>query len=405
MKKKKAAAALNKSKRKLMIIGAVIATLIGAVPAFADYIMYSGDLTRTRNIVDGDTPIEYAWDLETGWSVSQPITVTDPKDGQVYAYHIGALPDANNDVQLPRGSYLWKIPLRSEEIRKLPHEQQIDWMIEHGLRAMQLGPYTKTYSHVTWSPENKHFYVGWGTGKASKLISVDANLASMISMPLSDTPIASPTVYANDLVVIGTMDGKLRAVKGLSSGKYVSTSYDYDTAPNAEITGHLTGIPGTKQFGVGLNYRKSSQKGKFNLFEVVDNGSAAPTIRSLWDSYYITNSGVATDAAYDAGVFYFSDKAGTFYAVIANAPGQKWAANHRSQVPSIPTDDVIRTADELMASLPPEELEIMKKLNQRMDNAEDLPTPRTPEQPEMTHLGGRMYSVTNPDGTVEIVIK
>ncbi|MGG0939180.1 PQQ-binding-like beta-propeller repeat protein [Brevibacillus centrosporus] len=320
---------------------AVIATLLlvaSVLPAAADYPMYSGDPTRTRNILDPsmDTPILYKWNLKLGWSVTQPITATD-STGTTYIYQIAATPDSNNDFQLPAGSYLYRIPVLTEDTSKMSKADVIALMASKGARYVRLGPYVKTYSHVTWSKENKHFYVGWGQGSNSKVYAINEDLTGTQVFSLGDTPIASPMVYPNDIFVIGTMDGKITAVKGLASGKFASRQYIFDSASNAEITAHMTGIPGTMIFATGLNFRKSSQKGKFQLFQLVDQGKdllgnpKQPIIYSTWPSHFITNTGVATDAAYEGNVFYFSDKGGTFYAV-TTAGQQKWKQRH-SEIP------------------------------------------------------------------------
>jgi len=118
----------------------VIATL--SPPVKADYPMYSGDNTRTRYIQDStmDTPIHYQWNFMTGWSVSQPITVTD-NSGKTFIYQIGAVPDSNNSFQLSTGSYFFKLPVISEDTSKLSHAEQVALAIKNGAKAVRIGPF------------------------------------------------------------------------------------------------------------------------------------------------------------------------------------------------------------------------------------------------------------------------
>ena len=316
----------------------VIATL--SPPVKADYPMYSGDVTRTRYIQDSsmDTPIHYQWNFMTGWSVSQPITVTDGS-GKTYIYQIGSVPDSSNSFQLPAGSYLFRLPVLTEDTSKLSHSEQISLAVKNGAKATRIGANVKTYSHITWSKENGSFYIGWGNGASSRLVVVTADMTQVNYFSVPDTIIASPYVLKDDLAVFGAMNGVIYAIKGLKSNKAQVGRYIFDTASNAEITSHITAIPGTNMFATGLNYRNSSKAGRFRLFQIKDNGfdllgnPKAPTVQPLWQNYYQTSTGLATDAIYYGNRFYFSDKGGTLYSLAAANGGQVWKV-HYSNVPT-----------------------------------------------------------------------
>jgi hypothetical protein len=313
-------------KRLFLAFILIVLVFVTLTPAFADYPMYSGDPTRTRYIQDAsmDTPIHYQWNFNTGWSVSQPITVTD-NTGKTFIYQIGAVPDSNNSFQLPAGSYLYKLPVLTVDTSKLTHAEQLKLAVDNGAKAVRLGSYTKTYSHITWSKENGYFYLGWGTGASSKLIAIgeDLNPQKIYMANIGETIISSPYVLSNDLAIFGAMDGVLYAVKGLASNKPVASKYIFDSATNAEITSHITSIPNTNLFATGLNYRKSSKNGRFQLFKITDNGKdlfgnpKPPTIAAAWKYYYSTSTGASTDAIYYQSKFVFSDKGGTLYTLNA----------------------------------------------------------------------------------------
>ncbi|KAA6449254.1 dehydrogenase [Bacillus cereus] len=294
-----------------------------AISADVDWPIYGKDESRTRQIYDPDLkpPIKFKAKMNLGWSVSQTITVGD------YFYHVAAVPDTNNLFKLPRGTYLYKIPVKFKYFSPSSSNSEVaSDLIKNGARAVKLGEYVKSYSHPTWSAENQTFYVGYDT----KVLALDSNLNLLGIYEVGARIVGPPTAYPGDNVLIGAANGNqkgaIHGIHGLKEnrpkGRFLNLS-DYE---NGEISGAVTRI-GDNTAIFGVNHRASVRKSplvRLNVWNLIYGGEAIEWLK-------IAQTGIPSNAVLEGEFIYHTDKYGGVYKVRASNGEVIW----HTQIPNV----------------------------------------------------------------------
>ena len=293
------------------------------VKADVDWPMYGKDEVRTRQIYDPELkpPIKFKAKMDLGWSVSQTITVGD------YFYHVAAVPDSNNLFNLPRGTYLYKIPVKFKYFSPYsPKAEVAADLIKNGARAIKLGDYVKSYSHPTWSEENQAFYIGYDT----KVLAFNSNLNYLGGYEVGARIVGPPTAYPGDNVVIGaangTQKGAIHGVHGIKDNHTVGRSYNLSDYDNAEISGAVTKI-GNNTAIFGVNHRASVRKSplaRVNVSNLIYGGQPI-----VWTKY--AQTGIPSNAILEGEFLYHTDKYGGVYKVRASNGEVIW----RTEIPNV----------------------------------------------------------------------
>ncbi len=284
-----------------------------------DWRVFGGNEERTRTVTDESMgpPLAFKWKLELGWSISQPIIVDN------YIYHLSAIPEPTNGLH--SGTYLFKIPLELGFYSPDNMSGIYSEITEKGGGGIRLANYTHSRSHPTWSPENQVMYVGIGEGDEAKVVAIDVNQMKKLSeWDVGQRLVSAPHAFPGDIVVFGSQEGKVWAVKGLKTGQIAGAFYQIDTDPSAEITGTSAQV-GDRSFVYGLNYRGKNKPGVVSRFTVQDNGPGlAPVLIKEWEKS--TDDGIPTNIAFDksTNLIFFSDKSGGFYSWDATYGYDKW---------------------------------------------------------------------------------
>lgn len=261
-----------------------------------DFPVYGGDVNRSRYISDDKLkpPIQLKGRLSLGWSVSQTIAVGD------FFYAVAAVSDNQNLYNLSPGIYLYKIPVDFDFIQgDMTRTQIVTMLNSKGAQVKKLSnTFRKTYSHPTYSPETKKFYIGFRSSGGDTIIALDENLNNLraFSVPTGDAIVGPPTVLSGDLVATGAYDGKMYIIQGLASkGGYSYTSFTASSESNAEISGAVTQINDT-DFVFGYNLRGSNSPTKvYRLRAYLHNGK--PWINKVWERQ--VSRGVPSNFVYE----------------------------------------------------------------------------------------------------------
>lgn len=288
-----------------------------------DWPVYGKDDLRTRNIYDPELkpPIKFKAKMNLGWSVSQTITVGD------YFYHIASVPDNNNLFNLPRGTYMYRIPVKFKYFTpKTPEAEVAADLIEKGAKVFRLGDYVKSYSHPTWSAENDAFYVGYDT----KVVALNRDMQLLGYYEVGARLVGPPTVYPNDKVLIGAAEGKqkgaIHGVQGIKSKNITGRRYNLSTHNNAEISGAVTKI-GNNEGIFGVNHRADIRKSplvKVNVDNLISGNNPIVWLKEA-------QTGIPSNAVVEGDHLYHSDKYGGVYKVNIHTGERVW----RTQIPNV----------------------------------------------------------------------
>jgi hypothetical protein len=295
----------------------------------ADWIETGKDKYRTRMVNDSDLkpPIMYKASFDLGWSVSQAIAVGD------YFYILASVPDNNNFFKLPRGTYLYRIPVDFKFQQGLSYYEQLADLTSKGANYVKISSsYIQSFSHPTYDPVGDKFYVGVG----ERIYVVDRSPFGLEGAYFDTNArlTGSPMMVGNDLFIIGTSTsdtngGKVYLIKGLGTGNPSQVTFykaNISNVQSAEITS-TTAITSTV-FAMGLNYRDSVAEGLVRAFRAIDNGfGQKPQIVGYWSEAYVTNTGVAAHMTFYGGDLIAAAKYGTVYSFNAYTGSVNWTTS------------------------------------------------------------------------------
>lgn len=291
-------------KKRALIGGLALSLLASTTYAGYSWWSYGGDQKRTRVVQDEKTspPLYNKWQLQTGWSISQPIVV--PIGNKKFIFHQAQ-------------GRLYKIPLELSfyDTSSLPNI----WseIVSKGGGWIKIANNYEARSHLAYDPNTNTLYVGTGD---SKVIAVDPiSMREKDRYPIGGRLVTAPHVMSNGVMVIGTADANIKVFKGVGNG----TSYALDTSDAAsQITGSFAQVDADKIL-VPLNYYGKDKPGKVGLFRV-NTSAATPTISKLWE--VTTLNGVATNVVYDERFrcAMFADQSGAVYAVNVDSGQVMW---------------------------------------------------------------------------------
>ena len=306
-----------KSKKKLWLVGTIALSLIASTSYGAyQWWAYGGDQKRTRVVQDEKTtpPLYYKWQLNTGWSISQPVIV--PIGEKKYIFH-------------QAGGNLYRVPLdlgfySSQTLPSIGTD-----FVNKGGRVKRISTNYEARSHLAYDDNTKTLLIGTGD---SNVVSVDPNTMTVKEVyPIGGRLVTTPHVLPNGVMAIGTSDAKIRVFRG--SGAY--TDYGLDSSdPSSQITGSFAQVDEDKIL-VPLNYQGKDKSSKVGLFKV-DTSSATPRITKLWEVG--TRNGVASNVVYDERqrAALFADQSGSVYAVNVDSGQIAWR-NDDYRSPSVAT--------------------------------------------------------------------
>lgn len=282
-----------------------------------DFPMYGKDLYRTRYVQDQEMkpPIKFKGVFNLGWSVSQSIAVGD------FFYVTAAVADTNNLFDLAPGVYFYKLPTDFPFFKPSDSKTYIrQKLIEKGAKVVKLrSGFTKTYSHPVWSESNQRFYVAGG----DNIYCLTSELSVVNYYQTNANIVGPPTVYPNDVMIIGDFNTRIHVVKGLSnSGTLRVTTYIADTEDSSgEISGSTTGLNLSGDFVVGVNYRGKYKQGPLYRFKIQFN-QQQPILQFTWK--FNAANGITSNAIYENGYLYVSSKSGHVYKINATTGKEVW---------------------------------------------------------------------------------
>lgn len=310
-------------------IGDLLSTKKAVAATNEDWLENGKTSARTRMVDDSklNPLIMYKAKLNLGWSVSQVIAVGK------YFYVLAAIPPESegdsNFFHLPSGTYLYRIPTDFKFKGNLSNAQLRTDLISKGASAVLITSYKQTYSHPTYNPANKTFYVGVDT----KVYAVKEDPFERLSHSINTGArlTSAPMVVGNDLIVVGTSTddtngGRIYTVKGLgtASSTISSTYYELSNLANAEIASPAA-ISATT-FAIGLNYRNSGRTGHVMKLTANDNGfGKQPKLKKNWNIDTVT--GVAANPMFYSGYIYAPSKYGTVYKINASSGKVTWKSD------------------------------------------------------------------------------
>jgi hypothetical protein len=253
-----------------MALVVLLMTVLTA-PAFAkDWTEFGGSPERLRySTEDMGPPVYLAWTHQAGASMSQPVVVGDR------IYHLG-------------GDKLWVYDAKADGQYEVVKE------VRNG----------GTPSHSDPTYANGGVYYGTGANKKGvfSLAFYDPETKDPVYVNLSSEIVTAPLVLDGDITVVATCDGKIYAVRGLSSGAGKRKSFQVGTGRITSSAGRLSG----DSFVMGFDADR-----RVAAFRVGVDQSGGPMLAKLWE--FKTTSGVPASISVDGDRIYFSDKAAHFY--------------------------------------------------------------------------------------------
>ncbi|WP_121616786.1 dehydrogenase [Virgibacillus halodenitrificans] len=288
-----------------------------------DWIENGKNKQRQRMVSDSELkpPITFKGAYDIGWSISQVIAVGD------YFYVLASVPNSNNFFSLPRGTYLYRIPVDFQFQEGLSEVEQLYDMYVKGADYVKIsGSYIKSASHPTYDPRTGKFFVG--VGEKIYVVDKDPFRLQYTHFDTNARLTGAPMMVGNDLFVVGTSTsnsngGEVLLIKGLGAENVSVYRKPLSNLQNAEIASP-TAITSTA-FAIGVNFRDSVREGKVMGFRAIDKGfGKRPSLSNYWSSIKTTSTGVASSMIYVNGSLIAPTKYGTIYSYKGSSGSLKW---------------------------------------------------------------------------------